>query len=173
MVQVVKRDGKVVVFEKANIIQAVTKAQKEVKNDMASLGVIVAINVLHFFGERDQVEIDEIQKLVEDCLMIYAPDVARAYIEYRSERDRVREAKSPLAKSIQGLITLSNKEITNENANKDAKVFPVQRDLLAGIVSKHFAHSGLLDDDIIAAHDSGDLGMSGYPVPSARIGQSH
>ena len=157
MVQVVKRDGKVVVFEKANIIQAVTKAQKEVKNDMASLGVIVAINVLHFFGERDQVEIDEIQKLVEDYLMIYAPDVARAYIEYRSERDRVREAKSPLAKSIQGLITLSNKEITNENANKDAKVFPVQRDLLAGIVSKHFAHSGLLDDDIIAAHDSGDL----------------
>lgn len=55
------------------------------------------------------------------------------------------------------MVNLSNKEITNENANKDARVFPTQRDLLAGIVAKHFARNHILPKHIVEAHDSGDI----------------
>lgn len=156
MVQVIKRDGKVVAFDAEKIVAAVTQAQGSIADNTEGLGRETALFIASDIDEY-QVNIDQIQKAVETYLMGKNPDVARAYIEYRSERDRIRESNSPLAKSIQGLITLSNKEITNENANKDAKVFPVQRDLLAGIVSKHFAHSGLLPREVIDAHDSGDI----------------
>lgn len=156
MVQVIKRDGKVVAFDAEKIVAAVIKAQRSITDLTQGLGREAAVHVASSIDEY-QVNIDQIQKEVENFLMNKTPNVARAYIEYRSERDRIRESNSPLAKSIQGLITLSNKEITNENANKDAKVFPVQRDLLAGIVSKHFAHSGLLPREVIDAHDSGDI----------------
>ena len=138
------------------IVAVVIKAQRSITDLTQGLGREAAVHVASSIDEY-QVNIDQIQKEVENFLMNKNPNVARAYIEYRSERDRIRESNSPLAKSIQGLITLSNKEITNENANKDAKVFPVQRDLLAGIVSKHFAHSGLLPREVIDAHDSGDI----------------
>lgn len=156
MVQVVKRDGKEVSFDAEKIVAAVTQAQGSIADNTEGLGRETALYIASKIDEY-HVDIDHIQTEVENFLMGKNPDVARAYIEYRSERDRIRESNSSLAKSIRGLITLSNKEITNENANKDAKVFPVQRDLLAGIVSKHFAHSGLLPSDVINAHDSGDL----------------
>lgn len=82
--------------------------------------------------------------------------IARAYIEYRSERDKVREGKSVLAKTISGLVNLTDKSILNENANKNAKIFPVQRDLLAGIISKHFA-ANFLPPSVVEAHNSGDI----------------
>ena len=64
------------------------------------------------------------------------PQIARAYIEYRHDRDLAwREKRSQLTKEIEGLIEQSNAELLNENANKDAKVIPTQRDLLAGIVA--------------------------------------
>lgn len=151
MVQVTKRDGKEVSFDPDKIVEAVMSASGSM-----DLGKRTAEYVFSSIVQY-QVKIEQIQTLVEDFLMKENSEVARNYIEYRSERDRIRESNSSLAKSIRGLITLSNKEITNENANKDAKVFPVQRDLLAGIVSKHFAHSGLLPTDVINAHDSGDL----------------
>lgn len=156
MVQVIKRDGKIVSFDAEKIVAAVMQAQGSIADDTEGLGRDCAEAVTSHM-DLYQIDIDHIQRLIENYLMSKNADVARAYIEYRSERDRIREANSPLTQSIQGLITLTNKEITNENANKDAKVFPVQRDLLAGIVSKHFARTSILPVDVVAAHDSGDL----------------
>lgn len=157
MIKVIKRDGIETKFEIGKIIRAVTLAEESIGVTNKTRLPLKVVNYVIDRLENRTYSVDEIHKLVEEGLLHYRPEVGQAYINYRKERDRVREASSPLTKSIQGLITLTNKEITNENANKDAKVFPVQRDLLAGIVSKHFARSGMLPDDIVAAHDSGDI----------------
>lgn len=94
------------------------------------------------------------KKIVEDKLMASRyPEVARAYIEYRHDRDLAREKRSQLTKEIEGLIEQSNVELLNENANKDAKVIPTQRDLLAGIVAKHYAKHNILPRDVVEAHE--------------------
>ena len=83
--------------------------------------------------------------------------LARTYIEYRHDRDRIREERSRLNQDIKGLIEQSNVAILNENANKDSKVIPTQRDLLAGIVARHYAKQYLLPKDISQAHDRGEI----------------
>ena len=96
------------------------------------------------------------KKIVEDKLMASRyPEIARAYIEYRHDRDLAREKRSQLTKEIEGLIEQSNVELLNENANKDAKVIPTQRDLLAGIVAKHYAKHHILPRDVVEAHEKG------------------
>ena len=62
-----------------------------------------------------------------------------------------------LAQEIRGLVEQTNAALLNENANKDSKVIPTQRDLLAGIVAKHYATSHMLPRDVVQAHESGDL----------------
>lgn len=160
MTVVVKRDGKRTSFNTKRIVDAVRAAQYSVGGPIhPTLDLLpesIAADVTEHFKGATEVCISEIQNVVEAMLMGRVPNVARKYIEYRTERDRVREGKSQLAQSIKGLITLKDKKIVNENANKDAKVFPVQRDLMAGIVSKHFAHS-LLPADVLKAHEDGDI----------------
>ena len=68
-----------------------------------------------------------------------------------------REKRSLLTKEIEGLIEQSNVELLNENANKDAKVIPTQRDLLAGIVAKHYAKRYILPRDVVEAHEKGEI----------------
>lgn len=155
--RVIKRDGKVVDFDRDSIVNAVLKAQAAVnasKYTFAS-GVAEAVR-LHFEGQ-EVVSIYEIQSFVEDRLARLAPEVGSAYTQYRKERDRVREMNSELTKQLLGLVNQTDDTITKENANKDAKVFPVQRDLMAGILSKHYARTHLLPQDIVEAHDSGDI----------------
>lgn len=151
--KVEKRDGKNVDFDKEKIRNAVYKAGGTMTD------VDAAIMLVQYNQIRDgsAMKIARIQELVEESLMKTNPAVARAYIEYRHDRDIAREQKSKLFKDISGMVNLSNKEITNENANKDARVFPTQRDLLAGIVAKHFARNHILPKHIVEAHDSGDI----------------
>ncbi|EEY52716.1 ribonucleotide reductase of class III (anaerobic) large subunit [Vibrio cholerae CT 5369-93] len=108
--------------------------------------------------DYDEVHITEIQTLVENELM-QGPykALARSYIEYRHDRDVAREKQSKLTKEIEGLIQESNADLLNENANKDGKVIPTQRDLLAGIVAKHYAKTRILPRDVVQAHESGDI----------------
>ena len=84
------------------------------------------------------------------------PEVARLYIEYRHDRDSIRVRGSALHAQLMGLVDKTDEEAVTENANKDANVFPVMRDLMAGIVSKQFA-GNFLDKDVRQAHESGDL----------------
>ncbi len=81
------------------------------------------------------VDINEIQTAVENQLMSGPyKQLARAYIEYRHDRDIERENARRLNQEICGLVEQTNASLLNENANKDSKVIPTQRDLLAGIV---------------------------------------
>lgn len=156
MTKIIKRDGKLADFDIKKVICAIMKAQEAAgKSDFkeaTSIAEIVQASI-----PSDQISVIEVHAMIESILMDRNKSVAHHYIEFRSKRDAVRESKSPLSISIEGLLKKTNTEVSTENANKDAKVFPVQRDLIAGIVSKHFARTMLLPDEIMKAHDSGDL----------------
>lgn len=148
-----KRDGKIVEFDKEKIRNAVYKAGGTMTDEDSAIMLVLRSQIRN--GKA--MKISQIQELVEESLMKTNPTVARAYIEYRHDRDIAREQNGKLFRDIKGLMTLSNKELTNENANKDSRVFPTKRDLLAGIVSKHMARNHILPKHIVAAHDSGDI----------------
>ena len=155
---VIKRDGCLVPFNTKRIKEAVLSAAESVEAMDATYAESVAEQVLSQFADQDQVEIHAIQDAVENHLMMGPHKVvARAYIEYRHDRDIAREKKSHLNNEIRGLIEQSNASLLNENANKDSKVIPTQRDLLAGIVAKHYAKQHLLPRDIVKAHEDGDI----------------
>lgn len=156
MIKVIKRDGKQVFFDGQFIVNAVLKAQEEIGQSDYGIATYVADLVASKLN-GEVVSIHRIQEEVETVLMAVQPDVARAYISYRTQRDRVREENSPLVQSFKGLLDGTNKSVTNENANKDSRVFPVQRDLLAGIIAKHYGRNFLIPDHIVAAHDDGDI----------------
>ncbi|MBY5944263.1 anaerobic ribonucleoside-triphosphate reductase [Photobacterium rosenbergii] len=155
---VIKRDGCLVPFNTKRIKEAVLSAAESVEAMDANYAESVAEQVLSQFADQEQVEIHAIQDAVENHLMMGPHKaVARAYIEYRHDRDIAREKKSHLNNEIRGLIEQSNASLLNENANKDSKVIPTQRDLLAGIVAKHYAKQHLLPRDIVKAHEDGDI----------------
>jgi len=155
---VIKRDGCRVPFSGMRIIEAVAKAAEAVGVKDLAYCAQVAEQVAQHLSERDEVAIGDIQLLVENQLMAGPhKEMARAYIEYRHDRDLAREKQGRLNQEIQGLVQQSNSDLLNENANKDAKVIPTQRDLLAGIVAKHYAKQYLLPRDVVQAHERGEL----------------
>ncbi|MGF1728078.1 anaerobic ribonucleoside-triphosphate reductase [Photobacterium kasasachensis] len=155
---VIKRDGCRVPFNTKRIKEAVLSAAESVEAMNEAYAASVADGVLSQFMSVEEVDIHVIQDAVENHLMVGPHKaVARAYIEYRHDRDIAREKKSLLNGEIRGLIEQSNASLLNENANKDSKVIPTQRDLLAGIVAKHYAKQHLLPRDIVKAHEVGDI----------------
>ena len=155
---VIKRDGCCVPFELERIKLAVLGAAESVSPVDESYAQSVAESVQAQFENQSEIEIHAIQDAVENHLMNGANKaIARAYIEYRHERDLAREKKSQLNNEIRGLIEESNAALLNENANKDSKVIPTQRDLLAGIISKHYARKHMLPRDVVDAHDRGEI----------------
>lgn len=158
--QVIKRDGASVPFVAERILQAIRKAAAAsgINNEQFIMQCAADACGEIFSRYQQQIDIAHIQAIVEEQLMkSQYPQIARAYIEYRHDRDLAREKRSQLTKEIEGLIEQSNLEILNENANKDAKVIPTQRDLLAGIVAKHYAKRYLLPADVVAAHEKGEI----------------
>ncbi|MGL6228551.1 MAG: anaerobic ribonucleoside-triphosphate reductase [Culicoidibacterales bacterium] len=153
--KVIKRDGEIVGFAIGFIERAVQKAAHEVGVNDVDFSREIANTVYESIRSRSIVRIEEIQTIVEDTLMNTAPKIARAYIQYRHERDIQREAGSTLNKQIEGLFNETNKDVTNENANKDSQIIPTKRDLLAGILSKHYAVNHLLPKHISKAHQDG------------------
>ena len=157
---VIKRDGSLVNFELQRIINAIKKAAYAVgiENERYIHQLSQQICTEIFSHQQNQIDINQIQQIVENHLMSSQyPQVARAYIEYRHDRDLAREKRSNLTQEIEGLIEQSNVELLNENANKDAKVIPTQRDLLAGIVAKHYAKRYILPKDVVDAHEKGEI----------------
>ncbi|KKD59753.1 ribonucleoside-triphosphate reductase [Grimontia sp. AD028] len=155
---VIKRDGGRVPFERQRIQDAVLSAAFAVEDMDQAYAAAVADGVLAQFMRSDEVDINQIQDAVENHLMAGPfKAVARAYIEYRHDRDSIREKKSRLNHEIRGLVEQTNSDILNENANKDSKVIPTQRDLLAGIVAKHYAKQYMLPKAVVRAHEQGDI----------------
>ncbi len=155
---VIKRDGCQVYFDTPRIQEAIKRAAMAANIEDDSYCLQVANLVEQQLCNRDQVDIRDIQDAVENQLMAGPyKDLARTYIEYRHDRDIEREKRSQLTHEIRGLIEQSNLSLLNENANKDSKVIPTQRDLLAGIVAKHYAKQHILPRDIVQAHERGEI----------------
>lgn len=154
---VIKRDGTLTKYDVQKIENAIQKAiiqsEANIHADMIAAYVDSKIKSLN----KCTMSVQEIHYFVEDALMDFDHDTARAYVEYRKQRDLVRESSSVLMTNVKGLIEQTNDEILNENANKDAKIIPTQRDLLAGIISKHCALNQILPRDVANAHTDGDI----------------
>lgn len=159
MLHVLKRDGTSAPFDIMKVAIACQKASTAAGLPNPSA---VALSVATEVEQRcrqhsvEFLDIPRIQQYVEDALMRSHPDVARLYIEYRHDRDNIRVRGSTLHAQLVGLVDKTDEEAVTENANKDANVFPVMRDLMAGIVSKQFA-GNFLSKDVLQAHNSGDL----------------
>ena len=155
-----KRDNTVVDFDVNKISAAVMSASQEAgrsPEDSAILASRVVVKVLQFTKHipEHRVSISEVQTVIENSLMQFDKDVARHFIQYRHDRDQARELTADLHKNIVGLVDATNKEVLTENANKDSTQFHTQRDLLAGIVSKHYALNYLLPKEVAKAHLEG------------------
>lgn len=151
-----KRNGNIVAFDKKKIIVAIQKAMLEVNINTDNAYGITDF-VYEKIKDKNEVSIEEIQDIIEDTLMSENyPTVAKAYILYRDERKRKREsAKHPLDESVIGLLNLNNKEVMDENSNKNAVLVSTQRDLIAGEISKHIAKTKMIPEDIVKAHNRG------------------
>lgn len=160
-IDVIKRDGKIVPFDRMLIFAAIKSAFKatgELEDssiDRASMRITSAVVDKIAKGGYTSLAIAKIQSIVELELARAYPVSALAYVEYRYERDVARDRQSSFFSDIVGLRSESDARLLNENANKDAKLFSTKRDLLAGIVSKEFAKKYILPKHIVRAHERG------------------
>ena len=157
--KIIKRSGQEVVFDKSKIVEAIRKANNEVgENHRISEAALQAIvntvtEECAILGRSPHVE--EIQDMVENRLMATMSfALARKYITYRYTRELVRKSNTTDAK-IMSLIECNNEEVKQENSNKNPTVNSVQRDYMAGEVSKDLTRRILLPPDIVSAHDEG------------------
>ena len=154
-----KRSGEEVEFNKDRIEIAISKANKEVpeteqlsKETIRSLTENVVKKCLNI---KRAIGVEEIQNMVEDELMnIKSFSIARKYMIYRYKRSLVRKANTT-DEQILSLIELNNEDVKQENSNKNPTVNSVQRDYMAGEVSKDLTRRILLPEDIIKAHEEG------------------
>lgn len=156
---VIKRNGSEVTFDKAKIENAIIKANNSVEEAVRLTPIQIkritesVILSCEDLGRSPAVE--EIQDMVEEHIMQHgAYEVAKAYITYRYTRSLVRQSNTTDDK-ILSLIELNNEEAKQENSNKNPIINSTQRDYMAGEVSKDLTRRILLPEEISAAHDAG------------------
>ena len=157
--KIIKRSGTEVIFDVDKILAAVKKANESVVDSermseaqIAEIGKNVAAACSHM---KRALTVEEIQDLVENQIMNQrAYTVARNYITYRYKRALVRKANST-DDQILTLLACKNEEVKQENSNKNPTVSSVQRDYMAGEVSKDITRRFLLPQEIVEAHDAG------------------
>ncbi len=157
--KIIKRSGTEVGFDISKIIAAVSKANKEaVENEQLSDNDINEISdkVQNICSSVNRtLSVEEIQDLVENEIMNkHAFEVARKYITYRYKRSLVRKSNST-DDQILSLIECNNEEVKQENSNKNPIINSVQRDYMAGEVSKDITKRFLLPEEIVRAHENG------------------
>ena len=156
---VIKRDGRKVKFNKEKIKIAVLKAFLDVDGEETLYAKEKAREIANYIESSDKkkMTVEEIQdEIVNKLMASNRKDVAAQYVEYRYKRKLIRESNTT-DKSILELLDGTNDYWNNENSNKDAKTATVQRDYLAGITSTDITHRFLLDKDIVEAHNDGIL----------------
>ncbi len=156
--KVTKRDGRIVEYDRNKIVVAIQKANAEVdRYEQVSEEKIDAIVAGIENKHADNLMVEDIQDMIEQKLMSehkYA--LAKKYIIYRYTREMVRRANTT-DDSIMSLIQNSNKDVMEENSNKNAYIASTQRDLIAGEVSKDLTKRVLLPEKIVKAHEEGIL----------------
>ncbi|MCQ2442827.1 MAG: anaerobic ribonucleoside-triphosphate reductase [Oscillospiraceae bacterium] len=156
--KVIKRDGTTVDFDRTKIMVAVQKANSAVlpayqitEEQIESIADSVAA------VDRPRLLVEDIQDMVEDQLVkIGTYPLTKAYIIYRYQRSLARKHNTT-DDDIMKLLAGTNKEMAEENSNKDTSVASTQRDYIAGIVSRDLTRRLLLPDEVSKAHDEGML----------------
>lgn len=157
--KVIKRNGSEVAFDITKIITAITKANENVEDEtrmtpMQIKRIAEAVEIRCIRMNRAP-SVEEIQDLVETQIMAHgAYEVAKKYITYRYTRTLVRRSNTTDDR-ILSLIECCNEEAKQENANKNPTVNSVQRDYMAGEVSRDLTSRLLLPEDIVKAHEEG------------------
>ena len=157
--KIIKRNGAEVPFDITKIITAVTKASDSVggqsrlsKDQITQIAAAVTDNCQQL---NRAISVEEVQDMVENQLMdIQAHDIARHYITYRYIQSLKRQTNTT-DERILSLIECQNEEVKQENANKNPTVNSVQRDYMAGEISKDLTARLLLDPEIVKAHQEG------------------
>ncbi len=156
--KVIKRDGRRVEYDRNKIVLAIQKANEEVEahekvSEEKIYNIVASIENRGF----DEMQVEDIQDIIEQKLMAEKKYVlAKTYIIYRYTREMVRKANTT-DESILSLIKNSNKDVMEENSNKNATVASTQRDLIAGEDSKDLTKRMLLPEKISKAHEEGVL----------------
>ena len=154
--QVVKRNGNIVDFDPSKIVNAITKANENVKEkERATKKEINEIVDYVKNTNKNRILVEDIQDLVEEKLMEFKHyELAKKYIIYRYTRALIRKSNTT-DQSIKELIDGENEYWNTENSNKNARIVTTQRDYLAGITSTDITRRFLLPEDIVKAHDEG------------------
>ena len=157
--KIIKRNGSEVTFDVDKIENAIAKANAEVNGDERLTDREIRFAALNVTDECMEaghtVTVEEVQDLVEDQLMALDHfEVARKYIIYRYVQNQRRQ-KNTTDDKILSLIECNNEEVKQENSNKNPTVVSVQRDYMAGEVSKDLVQRELLPEDIVQAHNEG------------------
>lgn len=154
--KVVKRDGRAVDFDRSKIVIAIKKANEEVgENERATDAQIESILTYIEGKNRKRMLVEDIQDIIEEKLMDFDLFVlAKTYIIYRYQRALVRKANTT-DDSILSLIRNENKELAEENSNKNTVLASTQRDYIAGEVSRDLTNRILLPEKLSKAHEDG------------------
>ena len=157
--KIIKRNGSEVTFDVDKIENAIAKANAEVSGEERLTNREIRFAALNVTDECMEaghtVTVEEVQDLVEDQLMALDHfEVARKYIIYRYVQNQKRQ-KNTTDDKILSLIECNNEEVKQENSNKNPTVVSVQRDYMAGEVSKDLVQRELLPEDIVQAHNEG------------------
>lgn len=162
--KVSKRDGRIVDFDPDNIKTAVSKAFRDVNKEapdaqteakISQIAAVVESRARAKYSDRPA-DIDEIQNLVEHAILgEHYYDVAKAYTNYRLDKDVERAKQTDANEAVKRFVS-KDKDIVDENANKDSKLYSTQRDLLAGAISKSAAIK-MLPRDVANAHAKQDI----------------
>ena len=156
---IIKRNGSEAVFEKAKILAAVGKANASVQEkdripDVLAERVAERVTV-RCAGLGRAPSVEEVQDYVEEALQaVGAYELSRHYIRYRHQRELARKANTTDA-NVLALIDCNNEEVKQENSNKNPAVNSVQRDYMAGEVSKDLSRRILLPPEVVEAHEQG------------------
>ena len=156
--QVVKRNGTIVDYDPAKIKIAIEKANVEVSEKERATKQEIKDILAYIEGlNKKRLLVEDIQDMIEEKLMeISHYELAKKYIIYRYNRALIRKANTT-DETIMTLVKNSNKEVMEENSNKNANAASTQRDLIAGEVSRDLTRRLLLPGEISRAHDEGVL----------------
>ena len=159
--KVVKRDGKLVDFDFNRVVLALNNAYEDCYGedfryefDVEIEDILDNIYDEILLTQDDYISVEEIQNIVVETLNKTNKTIGNAYAKYRRERSLIREINGETFKNIEGIINGTNKATLNENGNKKGELNSVQRDLIAGEVSKAMAVK-MIPEDIYEAHKKG------------------
>lgn len=151
-----KRNGLLEEFDESKIINAIGKAFKDFNLDCYDIAKYISDKV----SEKcyDGISVEDIQDLVVTTLTLNGySSVALGYQKYRTLREEIRNKENTIYKGVEGIYNATDKDILNENTNKDSKTLSVQRDLLAGVTSKDYYLNKVLPKHIADAHKKGEI----------------